>query len=477
MVSHLFYDQLALLAIVWLFIMLHLTWPKRSAATTTAPATPIQPKRKRSNEPKPFAGLTTKPPCALCEREAAHPQPAPPVPPEPMPPTHRRPRTVDTSQHFCPHTGCRYRGWLGLGNLRANGHPSGGLWRQFQCTSCEGYFLETHGTIFHGKQVAVELIVHVLACLAEGLGIRATARVFEVDPNTVLRWLVEAAEQLTAFSAYFLCEIHVNQLQLDELYAVLSAVKDGDLSEAQAIRRLSRSPHWVWAAIDPVTKLLLTIDVGKRTLAMAQCVVHQVVALLAPDCVPLFLTDGNPDYVTAILTHFGQWVQPPRRRATGPIPKPRWMPLPGLLYAQVVKTVRRRRLVDVKHRVVFGTLVAVEQVLAPLGWHINTAVVERVNLTIHQHVAAVGRRVMTLCTGEAGLHQQLVLYQVYYNFCLPQASLRLPLLQSEPTNGHGSAKRWQPQTPAMAAELTDHVWTLREVLLFRVPPWPQPAGV
>jgi hypothetical protein len=59
-------------------------------------------------------------------------------------------------------------------------------------------------------------------------------------------------------------------LQLDELYAVLSAVKDGDLSEAQAIRRLSRSPHWVWVAIDPVTKLLLTIDVGKRTRAMAQ---------------------------------------------------------------------------------------------------------------------------------------------------------------------------------------------------------------
>ena len=126
MVSHLFYYQLALLALVWLFIMLHLTWPKRSAAPTTAPATPIQSKRTRSNEPKPFAGLTTKPPCGLCEREAAHPQPAPPVPPAPMPPTHRRPRTVDTSQHFCPQTGCRYRGWLGLGNLRANGHPSGG---------------------------------------------------------------------------------------------------------------------------------------------------------------------------------------------------------------------------------------------------------------------------------------------------------------------------------------------------------------
>jgi transposase-like protein len=110
---------------------------------------------------------------------------------------------------------------LGRGNLRANGHPSGGPWRQFHCTSCQGYFLETHGTIFHGKHAEVERIVRVLACLAEGLGSRATARVFEVTPNTVLHWLVKAAEQLRAFSAYFLYDLHVEQLQLDELYAVL----------------------------------------------------------------------------------------------------------------------------------------------------------------------------------------------------------------------------------------------------------------
>jgi len=153
------------------------------------------------------------------------------------------------------------------------------------------------------------------------------------------------------------------------------------------------------------------------------------------------------------------------------------MPLPQLLYAQVVKTVRRRRLVRVRHRVVFGTLEAVQQVLAACGWQINTAFVERINLSIRQHVAAVGRRVTTLCKGEAGLREQLALYQVYYNFCLPHASLRLPLPQPEPTNGMGSAKMWQPQTPAMAAGLTNHVWSLREVLLCRVPPWPQPAGV
>ena len=208
---------------------------------------------------------------------------------------------------------------------------------------------------------------------------------------------------------------------------------------------------------------------------MAQRVVHQVVQVLAPGCVPLFLTDGFKEYATALLTHCGQWVQPPRRQDQGPHPKPRWMPLPQLLYAQVVKTVRRRRLVRVRHRVVFGTLETVHAVLAPLGWQINTAFIERVNLSIRQHVAAVGRRVTTLCKHEAGVRQQLALYHVYYNFCVPHASLRLPLPQSAPTHGNGSAKRWQPQTPAMAAGLTDHIWTLREVLLFRVPPWPQPA--
>src|SRR5207245_403624 len=148
------------------------------------------------------------------------------------------------------------------------------------------------------------------------------------------------------------------------------------------------------------SKLLLAIDVGDRTLAMAQRVVHHVAQVLAPDCAPLFLTDGFREYLTALLTHYGQWVQPPRRQAQGPAPKPRWTPLPALLSAQVVKTVRRRRLVDVQHRVVFGTLEAVQQVLAAGGWQIQTAFVERLNLSLRQHVAAVGRRVTTLCKGE-----------------------------------------------------------------------------
>jgi len=375
---------------------------------------------------------------------------------------------------FCPWPRCAYYGWRGLGNIRANGYPNGGRWRQFQCLSCKQYFLETHGTPVHGKRVPPELLGWAVGAVAEGLGIRAVARVFAIDPNTVLHWVTEVGEQAAAFSQYFLRDVHSTQVQLDELFALLSARKAGKVSEDEPLVHFSRSPHWVWVALDPVTKLVLAIEVGERTLAMAQCLVHHVAQVLAPDCVPLFLTDGFKEYLRAVLTHYGHWVQRPRCWATGRLPKPRWLPLPQLQYAQVIKTTRRRRLVALSARVVFGTLAGVKQILAPTGWQINTAFIERVNLTIRQHVAAVGRRVTTVCKNEASLRQQLALYSVYYNFCLPHASLRLSLSPPEPTRGAGSAKSWRPCTPAMAAGLTAHVWTLREVLVFRVPPWPQP---
>ena len=477
MVSHLFFYQLTLIALVWLCVMLHWVWPSDSAAACPTTLAPPPPRPKRRRAPKPFEGFITRPHCDACEHATAPRPHAPSAPPPRIVMTRGRRRAIDTSMHFCPNPDCAYRGWVGWGNLRANGHPSGGPWRQLLCVVCRGYFLETLGTIFHGKRASVDLIVRVIACLAEGLGIRGTARVFEVDPNTVLQWLVEAAEQLRAFSRHVLHDVRVRQVQLDELFALLSAVQDGEVSAAEAIERLERTPQWVWVAMDPESKLLLAIDVGSRTLAMTQRFVHHVVQVLAPDCAPLFLTDGFREYLTALLTHYGHWVQPPRRQDKGPSPKPRWMPLPQLLYAQVVKTIRRRRLVRMSHRVVFGALEAVEQVLAACGWQIQTAFVERLNLDIRQRVAAVGRRVNTLCKGENGVRQQLVVFQTYHNFCLPHASLRQPLAAPLPTNGSGSVKLWRPCTPAMAAGLTDRGWTLREVLLYRVPPWPQPQKV
>ncbi len=134
---------------------------------------------------------------------------------------------------------------------------------------------------------------------------------------------------------------------------------------------------------------------------------------------------------------------------------------------------RRRRIVEVKRHVVIGTQAAVDQVLNVWGWVINTAFVERLNLSLRQRVAPIRRRSATLCKGEEGLSHPLILFQVYHNFVLPHASLRLPLAEPTATHGNGSAKLWQARTPAMAVGLTDHRWPLREVLFFRVPPWPQ----
>jgi hypothetical protein len=151
--------------------------------------------------------------------------------------------------------------------------------------------------------------------------------------------------------------------------------------------------------------------------------------------------------------------------------------MPGLLDAQVVKPMRRWRLVTVKHRVVFGTQAAINQVLAACGWQINTALVERLTRSLRQRGAAMRRRSATSGKGEDGVHQQLALFQGYHNFVLPHASVRQALAAPVATNGCGSVKVWQPCTPAMAAGLTDRLWSLPEVWLYRVPPWPQPPTV
>src|SRR5215510_8111231 len=237
MVPTLFFYQLTLIALVWLCLMLQWAWPGDPAVCPTTPEPP-PPRRTRKRAPKPFAGFTTKPHCDACAHSTdSRPQP-PACPPPRIVPTRGRRRHVDTSTPCCPNPDCASRGWVGWGNLRANGHPSGSPWRQLLCGVCRRYFLETLGTLFHGKRESIELIVRVIACLAEGLGIRGTARVFEGDANTVLQWLVEAAEQLHAFSQHFLHEVRVQQVQLDELFALLSAIKDGEVSAAEAITRL-----------------------------------------------------------------------------------------------------------------------------------------------------------------------------------------------------------------------------------------------
>jgi transposase-like protein len=135
---------------------------------------------------------------------------------------------VDTSRQFCPAEQCTYYGWLGRGNIVANGHPSGGLWRQFHCKVCGRWFLETHRTVFFGRRQTVPILLLVLAVLGEGMGIWAAGRVFGVDPNTVQSWLVAAPEQLKASTAHFLVELKSEQVRLDEPHGPLASLLESD---------------------------------------------------------------------------------------------------------------------------------------------------------------------------------------------------------------------------------------------------------
>jgi hypothetical protein len=191
MVSDGFFSELLLLGLWWLYVMLLWAWPLARVIPRLTPPPPAPPSRQRPGDPKPFPGLTHSPHWAACAQAAQEPATLlPSAPPPPLIPSRGRARQVDPAQQFCPHPHCAYYGRVGSGNLQANGHPHGGPWRQWPCTACTGYFLEPHGTPLHGKRVAADQRVWAVGALAEGLGSHAVARVFTVDPKTVLAWLV-----------------------------------------------------------------------------------------------------------------------------------------------------------------------------------------------------------------------------------------------------------------------------------------------
>ena len=304
------------------------------------------------------------------------------------------------------------------------------------------------------KRVPAKEISQAITALAEGLGIRAVGRIFEVPPETVLRWLVETEPHLLAFNRHWVRELPIEQVQLDELYGVTRAWQVGEMSEAEAIAALDHpdpaeapvSPPppeqslWLWTAINPVSRFWLAAVVGDRGATQARQIVHLVVERLKAGVTPLFLTDGNRAYEQPILSHFSEQREPGQGQR-----KPRWFPLPDLLYAQVVKKRRGRRLVSVSPRVVFGSLPRIKEKLQAHGWGINTAFIERLNLTIRQLVPGLGQRVNTLPHSPERLGQQVGLAQTYYNFCLPCRSLALV-----PMAGHAGKSR----TPAMAVGIT-----------------------
>ena len=312
----------------------------------------------------------------------------------------------------------------------------------------------------------------------KGLGIRATARVFEVAPNTVLQWLVEAAEQLRAFSAYFLCDLHLEQLQLDELYAVLRDRKAGEISDDEAIKRLERSPYWVWTAMDPTEQAAgggrcrqpHPGDGAARRASGDRGVGARLCAAVS-DRWPQGLRHGIADPfwpLDATRTAPGQRphaqaaVDAAARaalRASGEV-----VPAPAHRGGQAPRGVRH----PAGHRAGLG-----EHVAGPSTPPLSSGSTSTSASAWRRSGAGSTRcaRAKRACGISWRCSRSITTSSCPTRVCA--SALPIPM----PTNGRGSAKVWRPCTPAMAAGLTDHVWSLKEVLCYRVPPWPQPQTV
>ena len=219
---------------------------------------------------------------------------------------------------------------------------------------------------------------------------------------------------------------------------------------------------WLWLAIDPLTKLLPVLQLGSRTHSMAHRLIHSLRQCLTPGCLPLFTSDGLNLYFYALTAHFGQWLVVGRR---GRLVR-RWQVDPGLIYGQVKKCYRRRKLVRVSHVMRLGTLADLSVALQGMGFtgQLNTAFIERANLTIRHGIAALARRTWATAQQTAPLLAHLEWWRAYYHFVRHHQSLRVALVQPQERGGTLAAQRDLQRTPAMAAGRTNKRWTAREVL-------------
>jgi IS1 family transposase len=290
-------------------------------------------------------------------------------------------------------------------------------------------------------------IAMVLSALAEGLDPSAAERVFGYRQATITTWLSRAGKHAQALHKRSFCHLHLPHLQLDELRTRL---------------RCAKQILWLWLAMDPRTKILPVLELGPRTQHMAHSVIHSLRESLAPGCLPLFTSDGLNLYFYALTAHFGQWLQVGRRGRHGR----RWQVAAGLIYGQVKKSYRRRKLVRVTHVMRLGTEAALTATLQGLGFSgkLNTAFIERVNLTVRHGVAALARRTWATAQQSPPLLAHLEWWRGYYHFVRPHHSLRVALLQPRERGGKRLAQRYRQRTPAMAAGRTDRRWTVREVL-------------
>ena len=376
---------------------------------------------------------------------------------------------MELSTCYCPHQHCSHYGLPGFGRHLVRCGWDGTVPRLL-CNMCQGTFSSRHGTAYFGLHTEERIFTIAMRALAEGNSLRGTGRIVGVDKDTVCTWLDKTGRHCRAVTTYLFNNLHMTECQLDELWSFVHK-KEGHLSALEKILMLY-GDAWVWIAFAPEWRLVPAFVIGKRVQENADLLIER---LKAVSCgfMPLFTSDQLPHYPNALLHGYGikeVIVQIPGQR--GRKPKPKLLPPSDLLYAQVVKRRQRGRVVEVTKKVVFGCPETVQARLAAstVSKTINTSFVERNNLTCRQCNARLSRKVLSFSKDLTWMEKHLWLSLSYYHFVLPHASLAQPLPEPQPTRGSGSLKKTLRVTPAMMAGITDHVWTMEELLSYRVPP-------
>jgi hypothetical protein len=310
-------------------------------------------------------------------------------------------------------------------------------------SGASGPFAETIDTPFYRLHKPAELAVLVLALLSHGCPTQAIVAAFGLDERTVARWLAGAGAHCQRVHEHLVEQgrVDLRHVQADELWVKQVGTK-----------------VWMALALAVPTRLWLGgVIGGSRDLPLITRLVRRVRACAAAPAI-LVCVDGLASYVTAFLKVFRQPIYTGRRG------RPRLALPDGFQFAQVIKHAAKRRVVGVTHRVVRGTLDGVEAVLkaTATGTVINTAYIERLNATFRAHLAPLTRRGRAIARTEAALAAGMWLVGAAYNFCWPHDSLR----QLAPDH---APRKWLCRTPAMAAGLTDHCWSLDELLRFQIP--------
>jgi transposase-like protein/IS1 family transposase len=361
---------------------------------------------------------------------------------------------VNTEGVACPNGACTYYG-ISAAEIHAvvsdGSHGKVERIQRWRCQACQTCFSARLHTPLYGLKTPSQQVALVLSALAEGLDISAAERVFGFRHPTITRWLLRAGAHAQTLHKRTFCQLEISHVQLDELRTRL---------------RCHTQVLWLWVALDPISKCIPVFQVGPRTHDMAQMLIHRLRDYLAPGCVPLFTSDGLTACVYALTAHFRQWVKAGGSRNR----KPQWQVEAGLLYGQVQKSYRRRKLVRVKHVMRLGTGVAFKAAMQSLGFagRVNTAFIERVNLTIRRGVAALARRTWATALQASHLDAHLHRWLAYYHFVRPHGSLRVvgPGQAGETSPGR---RRYRQRTPAMAAGRTTHRWSTQRLLRCPLP--------